>query len=183
MAILNELSEEIFSDIKSMARFRSLNIPSHLSHLKPDINSLLNDHPDYDKNVFIMMRFEDSDQHDDIFNTINDTISNYGMRALRADMKQYNESLLENVLVYILSCKYGIAVFEEINQREFNPNVALELGFMMSMNKRCMLLKDSRMPKMPTDVIGRLYKEFDSYNIDTSVHHCTSSWLRDLDIA
>ncbi len=51
---------------------------------------------------------------------------------------------------------------------------------MMAHGKRCLLLKDQRMPKMPTDVVGKLYKEFDSYNITNSIRVAADRWTRDL---
>jgi predicted nucleotide-binding protein len=73
-----------------------------------------------------------------------------------------------------------VAIFEEIDEREFNPNIALELGFMLALNKRCLILKDQRMPKMPTDIVGKLYKEFDTYNIETSVTRSVEAWAHDI---
>jgi nucleoside 2-deoxyribosyltransferase len=84
---------------------------------------------------------------------------------------------------YILGSKYGIAVFEEIDEREFNPSVALELGFMLAQNKRCLILKDRRMPRMPTDIVGKLYKEFDTYDITASITAAVESWIRDIGLA
>ncbi|MBA2335112.1 MAG: hypothetical protein H0V90_09260 [Blastocatellia bacterium] len=30
--------------------------------------------------------------------------------------------------------------------------------------------KDQRMPRMPTDIVGKLYKEFDTYDITKSIN-------------
>jgi hypothetical protein len=68
------------------------------------------------------------------------------LSVLRADDKDYTGDLWENVCLYMLGCRFGVAVFEEIDQREFNPNVAFELGFMTAHGKRCPLLKDQRKP-------------------------------------
>ncbi len=101
-------------------------------------------------------------------------------QLLRADDKNYSDDLWENVCLYMLGCNYGVAVFEEIDEREFNPNIALELGFMMAANKRCLIMKDSRMPKMPTDIIGKLYKLLDTYHIEESIAACIEDWIHDL---
>ena len=99
---------------------------------------------------------------------------------LRADDKDYTGDLWDNVCVYMLGCRFGVAVFEEIDVREFNPSVALELGFMLALSKRCLLLKEQRMTQMPTDIVGKLYKPFDSYNIPATISVAVAQWMRDI---
>ena len=83
----------------------------------------------------------------------------------------------------MLGSSYGVAVFEEIDIREFNPSVALELGFMLALNNRCLILKNIRMSRMPTDIVGKLYKEFDTYQIAKTVEVAIKSWVHDIGIA
>jgi predicted nucleotide-binding protein len=80
----------------------------------------------------------------------------------------------------MLGCKYGVSVFEEIDERDLNPNVAIELGFMFGLGKRCLILKDQRMPKMPADIIGKLYKQFDTYDMEATIASAVVSWFNDL---
>jgi hypothetical protein len=127
-----------------------------------------------------MMRFRSGPQYDEIHRAIREGMAVYGLTVLRADDKDYTGDLWENVCLCMLGSRFGVAVFEEIDLREFNPNVALELGFMIAQNKRCLLLKDQRMPRMPTDIVGKLYKEFDSYNIPGTIKNCIDVWARDL---
>jgi hypothetical protein len=129
------------------------------------------------------MRFRAAPQYEEIHRTIRDALGHHGLMVLRADDKDYTGDLWENVCLCILGSKYGIAVFEEIDEREFNPSVALELGFMLAQNKRCLILKDQRMPRMPTDIVGKLYKEFDTYRITASVTAAVESWIRDIGLA
>lgn len=159
-----------------------LQLPPGFQQLARFLPFFLNDHPDPGKNVFLMMRFGEGEQFDQIEQTIRRKLQERGLTALRADDKDYTGDLWDNVCLYMFGCKYGIAIFEEINQREFNPSVALELGFMLSHNKRCLLLKDQRMPKMPTDIVGKLYKPFDTYNIQTTISSALDEWVRDLGI-
>lgn len=39
----------------------------------------------------------------------------------------------------------------------------------MGRGKRTLLLKEKRLPNMPSDVVRRLYREFDGYDIENSV--------------
>lgn len=105
------------------------------------------------------------------------------MNAVRADDRDYTGELWSNIEVYLTGCQYGIAVFEDIDQRDFNPNVSLELGYLMGRGKRTLLLKEKRLPRVPTDVVHRLYKEFDGYDIENSIKREVGQWItRDLRI-
>lgn len=155
-------------------------LPSGFYHYARFFSEFLKDHPDIDRNVFLMMRFKKSEVHSRITQVLRQQMVQYGLNLTRADDKEYADDLWDNVCLYMLGSKYGVAVFEEIDEREFNPSVALELGFMLAQNKRCLILKDRRMPKMPTDIVGKLYKEFDTYNIENSIIPCVQAWVRDI---
>jgi len=155
-------------------------LPEGFRYLAEDLVTFLRDHQDASKNVFLMMRFRSGSQYDDIARAIRDEMKTYGLNVVRADDKDYTGDLWTNVCLYMLGCSRGITVFEEIDEREFNPSVALELGFMLALNKRCLILRDSRMRKMPTDIVGKLYKEFDTFDIDASVRRGVRAWLHDI---
>ncbi len=86
------------------------------------------------------------------------------------------DDLWENIVLYMQHSRYGIVIFEDIEDRDFNPNISLELGFMYALKKRCLLLKEKRMPRLPTDICGRIYRNFDSYNIATSIESEIRNW-------
>jgi hypothetical protein len=138
------------------------------------------DHPDFEKNVFIAMRFRSSKQFDEITNAIRSALSLYGLSGRRADDKVYppDADLWTNVCVYMMGCNYAVCLFEEIDEREFNPNVPLEYGFFRAMNRRVLLLKDKRMPKLPTDMTGKLYREFDAYEITRTINEQIGQWAQ-----
>ena len=69
-------------------------------------------------------------------------LGRHGIVGLRADDKEYNPSLFDNVQTYLHGCGLGVAIFERIEEDAFNPNVALEVGYMMAMDKPVCLLKD-----------------------------------------
>lgn len=143
------------------------------------------DHPDVDKNVFIAMRFRQGKQFQEIHQAIKISLAKYGLRGVRADDRVYplDGDLWSNVCVYMMACKYAVCVFEEIDEREFNPNVPLEYGFMRALNRQVLLLKDSRMPCLPTDMTGKIYRLFDSYNIAETIQQQVGEWVeRDLGI-
>jgi protein-tyrosine-phosphatase/nucleoside 2-deoxyribosyltransferase len=134
-------------------------------------------------NVFLMMRFEPTPQHGEIQQAITEALRDYGLHALRADQREYTPDLWANVRAYMDACSHGIAVFEQINEQDFNPNVSLELGYMLAQGKRCLLLKEQRVPALHVDVVGHLYKPFDSYRITETIAPRVTDWLRDIGVA
>ena len=180
--VLNQLAKNISQKLAERAMIQRLQLPTGFEHYARFMPAFLRDHPTVDNNVFLMMRFRGGEQYDEIHKAICDGMAKYGLTVLRADDKDYTGDLWENVCLYMLGCRYGVAVFEEIDVREFNPNVALELGFMIAHNKRCLLIKDQRMPRMPTDIVGKLYKEFDTYAITSSMSQAIDRWAGDVDL-
>jgi hypothetical protein len=169
--------------LRERNQVQNMKLPSGYEHLDRFLPAFLHDHPQVESNVFLMMRFRSEPQYAEVHKAIVDGLAAYGLNVIRADDKDYTGDLWDNVCVCMIGCRFGIAVFEEIDVREFNPNVALELGFMFAHGKRCLLLKDRRMPRMPTDVIGKLYKEFDTYSISASIQLALDNWARDLGVA
>lgn len=153
-----------------------------LQHLEPGLREFLADHPDYERNVFIMMRFLNTDQMRAIHRAIVEALARRGYSGIRADDRDYSGELWTNIELCMIGCKLGIAVFEDVEQRDFNPNVSLELGYMLGRQKRCLILKERRLPNLPADVIHRLYRPFDIFKIGESIDAEVGHWL-DVDLA
>lgn len=137
------------------------------------------DYPDSSKVGFIMMRFGKTSAHDRIKETIRGALTLRGLKGVRSDDKQYHDDLFSNVLTYAHGCGFGIAVFEGIEANEFNPNVTLEVGYMLALHKSVCLLKDKRLRKLPADLLGKLYKEFDEKDFERTISSELSKWLID----
>ncbi len=126
------------------------------------------------------MRFVKTPPMKAIYEVVDTSLSRMGLRPLRADKKTYHHELWGNVCTYMLGCSKAVIVFEDVEQREFNPNVALEFGFMRALNKPCLILKEKRLPKPPTDIIGYLWREFDSFAPEETIPDQISRWLVDI---
>jgi len=96
------------------------------------------------------------------------------------------EDVWDNIVVNMLSCKYGIAVFvdkkvldrlTDIQMSVFNANIALEVGFMKSRGLDILLLKDKQLEKLPTDIISKLYEEFGFNNPVEDVKKAVTEWI------
>lgn len=137
------------------------------------------DHPDQKKVAFIMMKFGRTPAHEKIVQGIKDALVPHGINAVRADDKEYNPSLLPNILTYLYGCGFGIAVFERIEREDFNPNVSLEVGYIMALGKEVCLLKDQTLQTLHTDLVGRLYRTFDPQDPVASIPPVLTKWMQD----
>jgi hypothetical protein len=152
-------------------------------HVPPEIQQSIQDfrldHPDSRKVAFIMMKFGTTKAHENIVNGIKRALDPYGIRAVRADEKDYHADLYPNVLTYLYGCGFGIAVFERIEQEDFNPNVSLEVGYMLALGKKVCLLKDQTLRTLHTDLVSKLYKQFDPQDPLDSIPPVLERWLKD----
>jgi hypothetical protein len=141
------------------------------------LSAFLSDHPEPEPCGFLMMSFTKSDQHSRIAKAVKETCAKAGLKALRADESRYSADLFPNIRTYMHGCSFGIAIFERIESDDFNPNVSLEVGYMLGMGKPVCLLKDKNLKGMQSDLMGRLYEVFDLNNIDASISDALGKWL------
>lgn len=130
------------------------------------------------KTAFIMTSF--SGNHTTIIREIKKTLEENNIVGLIATDKEYEEDLFPNIQVYMYCCDFGIGVFTKIdNAREFNPNLSVEVGYMMGLGKNVCYLKEKQSSKLDTDLLSKLYKEFDALNLDTTLPQVIGKWLQD----
>ena len=152
------------------------------SGIHESLSRFRKDHPDEAKTAFIIMRFAKTSSHEKIVETIRSALVSHGITGLRADDKQYHDELFSNILTYMHGCGFGIAVFERIESDDFNPNVSLELGYMIGINKPVCLLKDKTLRTLQTDLVGRLYRPFDTVDPGKSITTELGRWLTDMEL-
>jgi hypothetical protein len=137
------------------------------------------DYPDPSKVAFIMMQFGKTPAHNNIVQGIRDALKPHGITGVRADDKDYHTDLTWNVMTYLHGCGFGIAVFERIERDDFNPNVSLEVGYVMALGKKVCLLKDTTLTALQSDLVGKLYKAFDPQDPVTSIPPILRKWMTD----
>ena len=147
--------------------------------IQDSLREFKQDHPHERKTAFIMMRFGQTSSHAKIVQAIKDTLEVHGMTALRADDKQYHDDLFPNIQTYLHGCGFGIAVFERIESDDFNPNVSLEVGYMIGIEKPVCLLKDRTLRSLNTDLVGKLYRPFDPLSPLESIQKELGRWLHE----
>ncbi len=140
------------------------------------------DNPDQSKTAFIMMRYADTKPHNEIASAIKGVLDKNGIKGFLAKDIEYHADLYPNIRTYMYGCKFGIAVFERIEGDDFNPNVAFELGYMVALGKNVCLLKDKTLNSLHADIIAKLYKNFDTHDIEKTVSQELTKWLKDKEI-
>lgn len=140
------------------------------------------DYPITEKCGFLMMKFEDSKIQKEIVEVLKSHLSEKGITLLRADEKWYADDLFENIKTYMQGCAFGIALFDRINTDDFNPNVSLEIGYMMALSKPVLLLKDRTLKSLQTDLVGKLYHQFDFQYPDKTIPLVLDKWISDKEI-
>jgi hypothetical protein len=157
-------------------------VPPGYMHLVDECKEFFKYNPDYSKNVFIMMKFDEKNiRLGELTKELKLILSSYGLNATRADDKMYfkDRDLWNNVCVYMICSKYGIAILENHSGQEYNPNVAIEYGFMRALDKPVLLLADSNYPRERADVSG---KERVPFNIETpsTVRPSINTWVKEI---
>lgn len=157
-------------------------LPENLKHLRPFLEVFYNSHPNYDRNVFLMMRFGLNPIFTGIHSVIADALKQEDLECIRADGRDYANTLWDNICVCMLGCRFGVVVYENIDTAGFNPNINLEVGFMLALGKKMLFLKESQLPAMPTDIMSHIYRIFDISNLRDSINVQIQKWVSDLNI-
>ncbi|NJL70960.1 MAG: hypothetical protein HC888_04745 [Candidatus Competibacteraceae bacterium] len=149
------------------------------AEIRESIERLQKDTSQFSKKAFIIMGFGSTTAHRQVVEAIRAKLQEFRIQGLRADDKQYHDDLYYNILTYMHGCDFGISVFERVESDDFNPNVSLEVGFMLGLKKEVCFLKDKTLRKLQTDLVGKLYREFDTLNVEATVSRELDKWLRD----
>ena len=184
-----QIDEAVKSHLKRSARLSGVSVPSGYEHLGRRVYEFCQESP-FERNVFVMMKFPErlkmSERHvrllEEIFEVVRAEAARHHLVARRADQKHYHDQLWENICVYIIGSKYGIAILEDEVAAELNPNVALEYGFMKALDHPVALLQWSRFQHVRADLSGKLARTFDIKRgvlQKPSLRRAVGDWLRE----
>jgi hypothetical protein len=157
----------------------SLAPPELLSPLR----AFLEHHP-FDSNVFGMTRFPDEQDKSNpdpvlrVLETTRAACQAHGLEFHLASDRMIVDDLWANVAAHMWACRYGIAFFEDRRGRGINYNLTIEVGGMLIAGRRLALLKDGSIDRLPSDLVGKIYKsvDFDDVNATAAAIHL---WLGD----
>ena len=83
------------------------------------------------------------------------------------------------LLIIKIAINILIYVFERITEDDFNSNVTLGVCYMLGMGKDVLLLKDKTLKELTTDLTGKIYKSFDTDNIEEKILTNIEKWVID----
>lgn len=127
---------------------------------------------------FLIMRFGETAEHKYIAELVSSVEAATGVPLLRADHRIYHPDLFENVRVYMHACTFSLAFFEDAESRGYNPNVALEVGYLQALGKPILPLKSNSLSTMPSDLLSRLYIPFNREKPIAPLVEQVASWVR-----
>ena len=121
-------------------------LPEYIRSHKDLLESSIKTPDDYQKNVFVMMKFHGDILQDRLYHKVKQAIEAKGYHCLRADELKIKEIFPEDNNSYgpdirywlaTFLCKRGIAIFEKDNNNRvlLNPNIAYEMGIMKQQGK------------------------------------------------
>lgn len=139
----------------------------------------------FDKSVFVMTKFPDlkrgapeDAQLVAIIQAVRDTVQSCGYVARTAIDSQYHPLLWDNVELYLLGCRRGIAIVEDKYLPELNPNVAMEWGWMRGMGREVLYLVEKDFKKQRADWGGLIESRFDWMNPGADIKAGIEGWLK-----
>lgn len=146
------------------------------------LRAFLADHP-FDTNVFGMTRFADAkagtaDPVGRALAVVKEVCAESGLELHLASDRAIVDDLWANVTAHMWACRYGVALFEDRVDRGLNHNLLIEVGAMLMTGRRCALLKDGSIERMPTDFVGMIYKSVD-LSVEDTVAATVRAWLKD----
>lgn len=147
------------------------------------LHAFLDEHP-FDQNVFGMTRFpnDDEDEGADPVATAIEAArticAEEGLEFHLASDRQIVDDLWPNVAAHLWGSKYGIAFFEDRVGNGVNYNLTIEVGSMIALGRRVAILKDKSIDKLPTNLVGRIYKSVD-LDKPAKVKATIRTWITD----
>jgi hypothetical protein len=88
-----------------------------------------------------------------------------------ASEKSLQQETWRNIKEFLDNCAFGVVVIDSFSpndNNEFNPNIFLEIGYLLARGKHLLILIQNNLErKLPTDVKPFLYTTFDSQDIDS----------------
>lgn len=153
--------------------------PKSLVGWKKNIEEFLEKKP-FDSNIFIIVRY--ANQTQPLIKAIKEAIESFQHEDINffpiiANEHELTDDL-NNPIACLLCCRYGIVVFDSVEELpDINPNVAYELGFMHLLQRRCLLLKDKKLKSLNSDILHKLYIPYDSVE-NAKIE--TQKWLQTL---
>ena len=144
------------------------------------IARFLEGHP-FDTNVLCITRFprSETDPVAAAINACREACREAGLELHLASDRSVADLLFGNVAAAMWASRFGIAILENRTGEGLRHNVTLEVGGMLATGRRCLLLRDTAAPDMPTDLIGHIYEGVD-IGSEKQVRDVVLKWAGDV---
>ena len=113
-----------------------------------------------------------------LISCVKTAVSDAGYEPRLASDREFHPGLWDNVVLYMLGCERGVAIVEDKYRDEFNPNVAMEWGWMRGMRREVLFLVEKDFGNQRADVSGLISKAFDWDDPRDAVRRAVSGWLQ-----
>jgi hypothetical protein len=130
--------------------------------------------------ILLLMRFDATSTMQRLREGVLRAGDRYGYDVVRADDRDYTGELWTNVDLCVRNAQLVVAVLEDIERRDCDANVMVELGYALGLSRTCLLLKERRLPHLPAVLGHRITQTFDAHDLPSSVERAVASWLRHL---
>jgi hypothetical protein len=128
----------------------------------------------FDKNVFIMISYRA--KLEPLIDSVKKQLVRLSLNPVLAKDHSLTNDLY-NPVACLLCCSYGVAIFDRAETTQMhNPNVVYELGMMQLLKRRCVILKHTKLKRMPTDLLSMLYEDYSSQK--EAVQKLSDWWAR-----
>jgi len=158
--------KEARQTIRDHLQTRVLRYGVHYDRHGSALDKFLDDAP-YTSSAFIMTKYpapgDDSDKAktlQKIMDLVSQALRDAKLEPRIAKDATYHASTWDNVELHALGCCLGVAIAESHYLPEFNPNVAMEWGWMRAMGRPVIFLVEKDF-KLRGDVEGLIREQFD----------------------
>jgi len=114
------------------------------------------------KHAFIMTSFE-KNYEKAIEKALEEVKKHYLVETHMANTNgEVSDDLFANISGLMHCCDFGIGIFFDDSKKgnAINPNLALEVGYMLGIGKKICYLKDNSLPQLPVDLISKIYTKY-----------------------
>jgi protein-tyrosine-phosphatase len=151
-------------------------LPDGFKHFGVKYDRFKDLHPQYQRNTFVMMPFS-APGSNEVYAALSTALHDHGLVPIRDDETATSPALWQNIQVSLLGSAYGVAVFMPDKHVQFNPNVAIESGFMMALDRPVLLLVSNSLQGVPADFSGLLYRTFNPYQLAETLTPAVGQWV------
>jgi hypothetical protein len=170
LAVTTSATGSLFPEISDLPNQL---VPNALQGWAEPIRKILKRHP-FDKNVFVMVSYRR--ELAPLIRRIEQELLNLDLNPVLTRDHNLTDDLY-NPIACLLCCSFGVAIFGRGEATQMhNPNVVYELGMMQLLKRLCVILKHSRLKRMPTDLLSRLYEDYSSQK--EAVRKLSEWWAR-----